>query len=507
MQANLSDVDLNLNKLKFRRQFILGPARMEIIPSWERVLIQNNLCLSVHPDLELYQAARENKSLILLGYILDPNAPEADNDDILKDLIDKFNKVEDIFNHINDYGGRWVLLVNDGQETILLHDAAGLRQIYYAAADTVWCASETGLLANILNLHIDSEAEALTKSEDYRISGVYWWPGDTSMYKEVRALLPNHYLNIQSGTPHRYWPNEKIKSLSLQEGVAKSAQILRALIKSAHLRYELALSCTAGWDSRLMLAVCKEAIEDLYCFTLTYPNYNKNTPDLVIPALLLKKLGMKLNVIRYAENIPPEFEKIFRESIVSIDPEDFADIQSMSEKYPQSRLCISGDVAEITKCYYRTEDQTYHDIDAHTLTDITKMGKHPFALKAYEKWLSTANAYNVNLLDLLCWEQMAGRWQARIRGKYDLVHESFAPYNCRTLLETMLAVEEKFRQPPLYEFHKELIASLWSEVLSEPINPPEKKSLKTILRDILVKINVYQLIPGKLIKFVKKFID
>jgi hypothetical protein len=480
---------------------------MKIISTWRRVPIREKLCLSVHPDLELTQTEKQHKTLILLGYILDPNAPESSNDDILNVLIDKFDRNEEIFGHINDFGGRWILLVSDGQETMLLHDAAGLRQIYYAVADTVWCASETGLIANSLKLQIDSEAEALTRSKEYKISGVYWWPGDTSMYKEIKALLPNHYLNIRTGKPHRYWPNKTIKPLTLQEGVAKSAGILRALIKSAKTRYELALSCTAGWDSRLMLAACKEVIADIYCFTLTYPSYNKNTPDLVIPTLLLKRLGLKLNIIRHSENLSTEFEKICRESIVSIDPEDFDDIQSMYEKYPQRKLCISGDVAEITKCYYRNGRQTKSAINAHTLADITTMGSHPFAVKAYEKWLSTINTYNIDLLDLLCWEQMAGRWQARIRGKYDLVHESFAPYNCRSLLEIMLAVDERFRQPPRYEFHRELIASLWSEVLSEPINPPEKKSPKSLIREILVKLNIYHLIPKKIIIYGKKYVD
>jgi len=504
MHLDQAEVQKNFDNLRYRRQFVLGPAWIEHLPSWRRVRVQDDLYLSVHPDLELHQANKQHKMLILLGYILDPNEPDANNDDILNTLINKFERYEEIFNHINDFGGRWVLLVNDGKDTILFHDAAGLRQIYYAVSNEVWCASETRLIANKLNLQIDSEAIALTKSAEYRISGVYWWPGDTSMYREIRALLPNHYFNVRLGTPHRYWPNKDLQVLSFQEGVEKSARLLRGLIKSAQARYDLALSCTAGWDSRLMLAACKDVMEDMYCFTLTYPNYGKHARDLVIPTVLLKKLGFTLNVIQYAEKKSSEFNNITEESIVSIDPEDSSDVQAMYEKYPQSRLCISGDVAEITKCYYGMAGQTNHTIDAQTLANVTTMGTHPFAIKAYEDWLANVKPSNLKLLDLLCWEQMAGRWQARIRGKYDIVHESLAPYNCRSLLETMLAVDERFRQPPNYEFHKELIASLWREVLSEPINPPEKKSLKFMIRDVLVKTNIYNLIPRKVINYIKQ---
>jgi hypothetical protein len=492
MQLSNTDLNNNLEKLRYRRQFILGPESMEPLPTWHCAQITSILRLSVHPDLELCKTTKGSKSLILLGYILDPNIPEATNHDILEALIDKFDTFEDIFKQINDFGGRWILFVQDGEESILLHDAAGLRQVYYSLADTIWCASETGLLANALNLQFDSEAVAQTKIKDCRIWGVYWWPGDTSAYKEVKILLPNHFLNLQTGSVHRYWPNTKIKDLTFQDGVAQSAHILRSLIKSAQLRYELALSCTAGWDSRLMLAACKDVKEHLYCFTVTYDHYTKHTPDLLVPTVLLKKLGLKLNVLPYAENISSSFEKLFNESSPSIDPEGFADIQALFEQYPHKRLCISGDVAEITKCYYKSHQQSHDHIDAFALADISNMGRYPFALGAYDRWLASVNNCTVNILDLFCWEQLAGRWQARKGGTFDFVHESFNPYNCRTLIEIMLGVDEKYRQPPDYVFHKELIATLWNEVLSEPINPPEK-STKIALKNILVKLHLFHL--------------
>jgi hypothetical protein len=100
------------------------------------------------------------------------------------------------------------------------------------------------------------------------------------------------------------------------------------------------------------------------------------------------------------------------------------------------------------------------------------MGTHPFVVRAFDEWLSdTRNAFNVHLLDLFYWEQRMGNWQAMSQLEWDIVQEVFTPLNCRSLLATMLSVDEKYRRPPEFRLHRQLILSLWPDVLSEPINP------------------------------------
>jgi hypothetical protein len=167
----------------------------------------------------------------------------------------------------------------------------------------------------------------------------------------------------------------------------------------------------------------------------------------------------------------------------------------MYDHYPRNRVCITGDVAEIVKCFYRLPKLKGGGVSAQDLADLCRIGNHPFLIKAFEKWLSGSDSHNVHLLDLFCWEQMAGRWQAMIRAQYDIVQESFAPFNCRSLLVTMLSVDEGCRRPPQHEFLKELIENFWKDVLSVPINPPEKMRAKTFAIGILKKLRIYQFVP------------
>lgn len=167
----------------------------------------------------------------------------------------------------------------------------------------------------------------------------------------------------------------------------------------------------------------------------------------------------------------------------------------MYDYYPPSRVCITGDVAEIIKCHYRLATGNQGEISARDLADLARIGNHPFAIEAFENWLSTADSFNIHLLDLFCWEQFAGRKQALIRAQYDIAHESFAPFNCRKLLVMMLSTNEDNRKPSEYKLLRELIADLWAEVLCVPVNPPEKIRVKNLITGALDKLRITRFIP------------
>ena len=497
-----------LERLQFRRQFVLGPESVWEFPAWNRMNVDSTLRLSAHPDLEIYQATDQNKSITLLGYILDPNNPQAGNSDVIDALIHKLDRCDDFCQHTSEFGGRWILVVSDGRETILFNDAGGLRQIYYTQSSSskqTLCASQPGLIAEALDLAMDKEALGFIGSREYDDFEVYWLPGDASLYEEIKVLLPNHYLSLRTGRPHRYWPNADLKSISRRDAVTESSRLLRGLMRSAQLRYDLALSLTAGWDSRVMLALSRDVVGDLYCFTLAYP-HTENTRDVVIPSVLLGKLRLKHSIIRYPEHVSGEFKKVYKRNNAAANNAYCADAQAMYDHYPRNRVCITGDVAEIVKCFYRRPELKGAKVSARDLADLCRIGTHPFLIKAFDKWLSASDPRNVHLLDLFCWEQMAGRWQALIRAQYDIVQESFAPFNCRNLLVTMLSVDEDYRRPPEHQFLKELIENFWVEVLSVPINPPEKKRVKTLIVDILNKLRIYQFVPEPIKRLGKRLL-
>ncbi len=82
--------------------------------------------------------------------------------------------------------------------------------------------------------------------------------------------------------------------------------------------------------------------------------------------------------------------------------------------------------------------------------------------------------------------------------EWDIVQETFTPYNCRLLMETMLGVNIKYRVIPSNIMYREIIKSLWEELLEIPINPnstklSSKEKLKSFIKKRFPFIYIYHL--------------
>jgi hypothetical protein len=465
--------------LLFRRQFVMGPRFVEQLPSWKRIKIREGQYVTAHPHLQTYQVNLENKGITLLGYILDPNNPCASDAEVIDRLLGELSACDGLDKFLRctyELGGRWILIVDDGNEISLFTDPMGLRQVMYTNRSfptELWCASQPGLLAEILNLELDEDAVS-----EYVNSAVYqeWeehlWPGDTTQYKEISHLLPNHYLNLKTGACVRYWPNENLDHLTLEEGVEKTSGILTGLIKSAAHRFELALAITAGWDTRLILAASREISHQLYFFTL----FTKNRSDATIPSGLLSKLGLSHTVIKYPARMDDEFSDIYNRNVTSAHNSTGNMVQGIYTTNLQGRVCVTGNAAEITRVRFRVPNG--RQVTPKTLTRFMSfqypddLEKISYVTRAWEKWLSKlGDTHNIHPLDLFYWEHWAGNFAAMGQAGWDISQETFTPYNCRRLLMYMLSVDERYRDHDEPILYKALIQKLWPEVLSEPVNP------------------------------------
>jgi hypothetical protein len=468
-------------RLLFRRQFILGPRFVENFTSWKRIKVGTQVCLTVHPDLSTCQIRSQNKAITLLGYILDPNDPEAYDADIINHLLGNLcacDNSNDFFKYTYHVGGRWVLIVEDGDEVMLFHDAMGLRQVFYTDAvvcGAVWCASQPGIIAETLGLQMDEEAVTdYINSDVYKKWEEYLWPADSTPYHEIKHLLPNHSLNLSTGVAQRYYPDGDLEVLSLEEGIKHISRVLIGFMKSASNRFDLALAMSAGWDTRLILAASREISDRLWFFTLLH---HPDAPDTTVPLKLLKKLGLRHHQVKYPQQMEDEFERLYKRNVTTAHERWGRMGQGLYNMYPENRVCVKGNAAEITRVRFRLPPGG--QVTAKTLARFTsfqyakEMVQNSFVLKHWQKWLSgTGRLYNVHILDLFYWEHWGGNFAAMTQAEFDILQDAFTPYNCRQLLMTMLSVDEKHRNHEEPVLYRKLILNLWPEVLSEPVNPP-----------------------------------
>ena len=468
--------------VRHRNQFVLGPYFYEKPVAWKRTNIAGSVILSSHPDLNVTQATCEDKSITLIGFLLDPYNPSAKDKDIVNELIRDFSDFDHFVDRTKRFGGRWIIIAGNSQGIRLFTDPAGLRQIFYTdirKTRDLWCASQPGMIADILDLGMCKDGIDYINSYEFRKNPEYRWPGITTPYEEVVHLLPNHFLDVTNGFCKRYWPRQSQENSSLTSSIDKCSSLLQGLLKSASHRFELAFGITAGLDSRVVLAASKD-LNNIFSYeTVRQIGMAENHADIEIPSRLLSKIGLSHDVIQSSLIIDDGFFDIFRKNTALAHPvyapDAYAILKYYAGKSVKQFVVVTGSASEIARSSFRAElkKPVCEAITPSDLAYLQSMGKSSYVLSSFEGWINgIENTHGYDILDIFEWEQGHGNWLAMCQLEFDIAWKDlFTPFNCRELLETMLSVDSKYRDAPDYTFFHGIISNLWPELLDFPINP------------------------------------
>ncbi len=383
--------------------------------------------------------------------------------------------------------GRFVLVAVTKDGSWIFHDPCGLRTVYYTGSGRDFhAASQPTLLAQAVPLEASAHFSEYMDS-DYRRSVLeHWLPSGHSLARNVSHLVPNHAVSLHSGTQIRYWPNAPIRPVSLDRGAREASDLLSKIISAADHRFKLALPMTAGLDSRMLLAAAKHKADRLYCYTLQYRDLTATSDDIRIPRELLRSLGIDHRIIDCRQSdLPDDFLELYRQNghvpVAHLNDWGFI-AYGLHTGYPQTRVALKGNCSEIARCYYYPFGRHRRISSVNQLLDLEPGWRElPFVREQIAEWLKSVRGITVqmgvDILDLFYWEHRMGSWQAQSQLEWDVAQESFTPFNHRGLLETMLGVPAKFRCAPSYRLQRQMISTLWPELLRVPINPKSRAAL------------------------------
>ena len=469
-----------LGQLLFRRQFVLAPRKLEKFAHWKTQSIATRWIVHAHPDLGLTQVKSGSAELTLLGFCLNPDKPEQTDAEICAWLLEGTKSVDELTQKANRLGGRWVLIFcHEGGEFIFT-DACGMRIVRYFEnhAEGPWCFTQAEAVRDLLGLELNHEAEREFFSTDYYLNCIeHWMPGDATHYEGVKHLSPNHYLDLRTSRVTRFWPWKKLETKTMAEAMAEAAALLRNSFTAAARRFPLALPLTAGWDSRLLLAASKPFSNDIFYYTLRYNSHKQDKHDLQIPPNLMAKLGLPHHLIECPAGMPKSFGEIFYQNVTQAAYVHGPIVFGLHLHFPNGRVCLKGLCSEIARCFHY-QDEYPESLDAGTLAAIAfgaAARQNDYAVRHFGRWLErtlpVAKETGYEILDLFQWEQKVANSVGPIESACDIAYETLALYNCRALLEALLAAPQKFRRHPNYVLFRRLMQHLWPETLLEPINP------------------------------------
>lgn len=479
-------VDRNL--LAFRRQFLVGPGECPAMDHWQHELFEGYHIFS-HRELELTHVEHESTRLVLLGYMVDPTHPERSNREILSDMASVASSLDTLVGYLNVIAGRFALLVSLSGDVYVFHDPCGLRSVYYARYQgKAYIGSQPSIFRQVMPVEEGARCLAYQNSLYRQNQREHWIPSGCSLYEDIHHLAPNHYLNLQTLEPVRYWPYERLQRRTLKSAVDESSDLLTRLIQAAHARFPLALPLTAGCDSRLLLGACREIADDIFFYTLQYGGLRQSSSDIRIAQRVIRRLGHEHHLVDCRSEVEEWFSHLYRENAANAHEYWEGIAYGIMKAVPPRRVCLKGNCSEICRCFYyglgshpliTSVDQLISFVSGWETLDFV----HDPLSDWYVGASAAARATGVNILDLFYWEHRMGSWQAQSQLEWDIVQEAFTPFNNRRLLETMLGVSPRYRCRPHYVLYREMTRALWPKVLAERVNPPD--STAAVCRELL----------------------
>ena len=480
----------NFDNLKFRRQFLLSGKKCEEFKTWQTEEVASHY-LYVHPDLELNCVKKDSLQAFLLGYAIDPYFPQKKNLDILEN-ISNFNAIDEIPKLIHHLGGRFVLLIIFNGRFIIYNDACGLRSVFYIFDNnSLFAASQPKLLQFVLDIERSENYDEYYNSKYVKNNIEHWIPTGISLFDDVYHLVPNHYLDSEIKKQIRFWPVEPIGKLSVDYAAEKLSLLLKNSLHAANKRFKLALSLTAGYDSRIILSACKEIKDEIFIYTLQYRDLNLNSNDIKIPKNLAKHLGFEHHLIDCRKEIDEGFAFVYEQNTDIPHLNDWGKIAfGMYLDFPKDHVAIKGNCVEIGRWPYYTLISNDQITSSHLINKFLPNCKISFIHERLDEWyheVEPLSYLGINFMNLFYWEQKLGSWQAQSQLEWDIVQEAFTPFNNREIISLMISVDKKYRLHSKYPLFMKMMNKLWDEVLYIPIDPQTsymeiKKRIKDTLK-------------------------
>lgn len=500
-----------MHRLKFRRQFLLTPIPCQTLPHWQHFR-HVHFHIYAHPDLPFSTFSKSQTSKVeigLIGYIIDPYHPEWGNAEIIRDLCNLTTSVGSIVSYLNNMAGRFVLIVTINTETLIFHDTCGLRSVYYTIYNGHFYAGSQPLILSQAIPIMKSENHSVFHESEYKKNTLeHWIPTGISLYENIYHLAPNHYLNLTDGSQVRYWPNKKLLLRKADEVVHEAAELIRLLLEAGNRRFQMAVTITGGLDSRILLGGCRSIASDVYFYTLKYRHLQTNSDDIRIPRKILKHLGIPHHVLDCTSICDDkEFCSIYLDNVDMPHMNDWGNIAyGMLNDFPESRVATKGSCMEINRLAYHKYQKSFPITSIEELINIeVGWNKIPFIVDAIDEWfhktVSICKSNEFDILDLYYWEQRLGSWQAQNQLEWDIVQETYCPFNHRGLIELLHCVPEFYRseqhahplypKKPKYALFTEINKILWKEITLYPVNPFWNKEFK--IKRLIMKLGLEQI--------------
>lgn len=431
--------------------------------------ISDKAILNYTPNTSVLTGADEKNGIqvFIVGLCIDSRA-QLTREEIPNYLakISSEKSVATIYAATGRFAGKYIVIVRINDRLWLWGDASGTLATYYAT-------DRNSLAVAVTKPLVERQVVALTDERWNKLSaGVpsgQPYPADSTAAKNIRMLLPNHLLDLQTMQARRQpWPYKPHQN-KVEEIIEDTFITAQNIFKEYSHYYELVCPLTAGYDSRLNMAIGKTVNPELPCFTFRHDGFSADTPDLLRPQHLCAQYGLSHKVIQDLE-MPLEERKILR-SLAGEDATDYA--FSLAYTYRQSfgsSAWLNGNII----------DQVGKSVTGNAIP--TRLAGPRFirarlynssntSLQILKNYLNgIPQSMRKYTFDLVALENDCCRWGVQSDIAYGLAGVNMLNiFNCRDLIASWSGIPRKMRITKV--IHTGVLARIDKQLLTIPFTP------------------------------------
>ncbi len=474
------------SNLLYKRGFLLTDIKnpsfddvvsQTVFKTWSSIDI-GEYRLFYDPDVLIGFAGQDDNILVIAGLVLNPFDGSCDSDDIAGKLLSYKAVSENRFlEYLNQLSGRFVIISKQKEAVEIFNDACATRTVFYDknSINTV-ISSHATMIASLMNYELSPEAIYFFYNRNYKDAVMKKLPGLMSPYSDVFILTPNTKLIWPERRIERIFP---LKDNTVCEKYGELEQevsdLMISQIELLNSKTKIAMSLTAGMDSRLSLAVSKSISKEIEYFTFL-TKHEFHIEDVKIASEMCREFHLPHKVYEwkpeYSEGVE-EFNYIWEKNL-GIRRGVMWLNKIYADSYPKDRIHLRSNIAEIVKA--DSEGYTYNRLSAEQLAYLyttTPMNKDPKVIKKFAEFIEITgfteqNMYNYDYRDLFEWEYKMCLWHSWLLLESDMSHDTFLLYNNREILAKMLSLPYEDRLSK--KIFIGLIKRLWPELLKYPVN-------------------------------------
>lgn len=466
----------------FKNQFLFVPKN---IISAQKIECYSSFAID---DYNVYLGEACNYALVqkghvfslLLGYVVDAKGHELEENVLIESFL---TSIEDdsrnVANCVRYWGGRWCLIYQTDNGINVITDTCGLKQVFYYTYIQRGCitvASQARYIAETYYLEECKQARTYIDNAQ-KIDKEYSWPLDGCLYERVKRLLPNHILKEGCKSVERIIIEKHVS----EDPATEMTELLRTQMSNIQKKGKCAVTITAGWDSRLVLATADKKDMELVPVTLLYWGSNEDNLDVRVAREICGRVGLEHKLVRCSE-IRPDFREEYHQ-FGELPHEYWMQMnQAVINAGLGEYYWVKGSCNEVLRA---SSGVLYGwQVSAKLLCKLFGLHFDNYSDVIISKWIEDAKPYckqyGIGLLDLFYWEHRCGSWLAQCLNESDIAGEMFSPFNCRAYIDAGTNVPYQERVSPHYNLFNTILKKTSFDI-NIPINHGRYSSLSSII--------------------------